>query len=145
VTEARVEETDFDPWAAKLFLSQAQALLADGSRNEISGEGRQLLLHSAAMAACDAILAIHGKRVVGTEQGHQRRLEGTQGLLSNDYHQLFDHLDEGRVARNAVSYRAGFVPPPDVKAAFTAVTELVEIAEAHIEARLPDWAKGDRT
>jgi hypothetical protein len=78
--------------------------------------------------------------VVGTEKGHQLRLAEAADVLPGHHEPLFQRLDEGRMTRNAVSYRAGFVPEADISEALTAVAELVRIATAHVEPRLPDWA-----
>ena len=95
MTDARVEDVAPDPWGAQGFLANARRLLADGSRAENSAEGRQLLLHSAAMAACDALLALEGRQVVGSDRGHQLRLAEAENLLAGEHSALFERLDAG--------------------------------------------------
>ncbi len=64
---AQVERRGEDPWAALEFLDQARRFLSDGQAEPISPEGRQVLLHNAAVAACDAVLAINGLEVTGSD------------------------------------------------------------------------------
>lgn len=81
MTDARVDRVEPDVWAARAFLEQAQRLLQDGAEERISPEGRQILLHGAVVAGCDAILAVNGRQIVGSDGGHRLRLATAQSLL----------------------------------------------------------------
>lgn len=140
MTEARVEPIEPDPWLAAAFLLQAKGFSADGSADgSIGMESRQVLLHSAVIAACDALLAINGRQIAGTEGGHIKRLAEAQRLLPGDHDELFDALDDGRVARNSVSYAAGLAMAPDVDETAKAVQQLLALIDAQVSPRLPDW------
>jgi hypothetical protein len=91
-----------------------------------------ILLHSAAMAACDAILSVNGKRIVGSDGGHLLRLEQAETLLRGDNRHLFATLEDSRASRNIASYAAGFVPADDIEASCASVEELVTIAAVHV-------------
>jgi len=140
VTEARVERTAVDVWGARAFMGRARELLSDGERSENTPASRMILLHSASMAACDAILSVNGRRIVGSDGGHVLRLEQAVALLAGDHRDLFARLEESRASRHGVSYAAGFVPADDVESSCAAVQELVGIAATHVDAQLPDWA-----
>jgi hypothetical protein len=100
-----------------------------------------ILLHSAAMAACDAIcLSINGKRIVGSDGSHRLRLEQAETLLRGDNRRLFATLEDSRASRNSASYPAGFVPADDIEASCASVEDLVAIAAVHVDEQSPDWA-----
>lgn len=140
--EARVEPTELDIWGARAFLERARELLADGARPENTSASRLILLHSAAMAACDAVLSAGGRRIVGSDGGHLLRLQQAETLLGGDHRRLFATLEDGRASRNTASYAAAFVPADDVETSHTAVAELVEIVGAHVDSRSPGWSLG---
>lgn len=137
MTEARIERNEPDPWGAHQFLQQATRFAKDGAQSSNSAEGRQVLLHNAVIAACDAILAVDGFQVVGSDGGHRLRLETVPDLLGQDLEDLFDRLEDVRASRGDASYRAGPVPEVAVEEAVVAVDELLAVAEAHIGPSLP--------
>jgi hypothetical protein len=141
--EAQVERCGEDPWAAQEFLEQARRFLDDGRVECVSTAGRQVLLHNATVAACDAILAMHGLEVTGTEGGHVLRLEEAHRRLGRGHADLFERLDEGRDRRVNASYRAGSLDGAEIDVAVQAVTELVVLAVDLIKPRLPGWAAND--
>ena len=99
------------------------------------------MLHAAAIAACDAVLAISGWQVTGgSEGGHVLRLEEAHKCLGGGCGDLFERLDNARDRRIQASYRAGSIGPQAVDPAILAVKELVGLAEEMIEPRLPGWA-----
>lgn len=119
MTEARTEPTEPDVWGAKAHLERARVFET---------------------AACDALLAITGYRVVGADGGHRLRLERAQDLLGGDHEDLFDRLDDARDSRNIASYSAVSVPLSDAEDAATATGELIELVEDRIRRSLPPWA-----
>jgi hypothetical protein len=111
VPDARVEPVEIDVWGARAFMERSRELLADGARSENTPASRMILLHSAAMAACDAILSINGKRIVGSDGSHRLRLKQAETLLRGDNRRLFATLEDSRASRNLASYAAGsFLP-----------------------------------
>lgn len=139
MTRAEIERGGPDPYAANAFLGRAKQFASDGGTTQLSPEGRQLLLHAAVVAACDALLAIEGRSVVGADGGHQLRLDEAQRLLPGGHVNLFDRLEEARGSRNRASYSAAPVPVPDVIEASAMVGELVVIVNAYVGPRLPEW------
>ena len=141
--EARIEPTEVDVWGARTFLERARELLVDGARAENSPASRLILLHSAAMASCDAVLSANGRRVVGSDGGHLLRLQQAETLLRGDHRRLFATLEDSRASRNTASYAAAFVPADDVESSRIAVAELVALVAVHVDAGSPDWTLGD--
>jgi len=139
VTEARLESIEPDPWLANSFLNRAKQFAADGNREALASESRQVLLHNAAIAACDAILAIEGQRVVGADGGHLLRLDAAHRILPGDHADLFERLDESRASRNQASYAADLVPLADAEETAVAVSQLIELADERVRPNLPDW------
>jgi hypothetical protein len=137
--DARVEATGVDLWGARTFLERARELLADGAKAENSAASRLILLHTATVAACDAVLSASGRRFVGSDGGHLLRLREAEELLRGDHRRLFEGLEASRGSRNAASYAAAFVPADDVESSQIAVAELVAVVAAHLDARSPDW------
>lgn len=135
MAEARLTRIIPDATLARSFLIRAQEFSADGARDRNSHASRQVLLHNAAIAACDAVLAINGFEVEGSEGGHRLRLEKAEQLLGDDHRSLFEELDDARLARGTVSYAAGFALEADVEVALMAVRALVEHVELYIGAR----------
>jgi hypothetical protein len=142
MTDARVERIEPDPLLAADFLDQAKSFAADGAPNTLSAASRQVLLHSSVVAACDALLAINGRKIEGSDGSHRLRLTETQPLLGGDHHELFESLDEARVARNDVSYRASLAPLPDAEETALAVQQLLSLIEAQLTPHLPEWRAG---
>lgn len=139
MTHARAERVEPDPWLAAGFLARAKKFAADGSVETLSPESRQILMHSATVAGCDAVLAVSGRRIEGSDGGHRLRLTETQLLLAGEHDELFEVLDEARAIRNEVSYAAGLAAPTDVEETAAAVRELVGLIEEHVTPHLPDW------
>jgi hypothetical protein len=137
--KAQVEQRGDDPWGALEFLAQARRFLRDGRIDDLSDEGRQVLLHNAAVAACDAILAINGLDVTGSEGGHLLRFEEAHKRLGGGHGDLFERLEDGRDRRIQASYRAGSLDGTGVDVGVQAVGELIDLAETLIEPRLPEW------
>jgi hypothetical protein len=138
MTTATIESISPDPWLAQGFYQRAHEFLRDGQSTGLSAAGRQVLLHSAALAACDAVLAINGRQVLGSEGGHVLRLTEAERLLGDGLGDLFERLDDARSMRAEASYNATFVPSAEPDAAAQAVLELVEHAREHLEPRMPD-------
>lgn len=139
--KAQVEYAGEDIWAAREFLEQARRFLADGRIEALHDEGRQVLLHSAAIAACDAILAIKGLEVTGSEGGHVLRLTEAHRQLGGLHRDLFERLNDSRDRRIQASYRAAAVDANGVDESVQAVTELVMLAAELIEPQLPGWER----
>src|SRR3954469_6885902 len=112
MSEARLERIVPDPTLSAAFLGRARRFLADGSDKSNARESRQVLLHSATIAATDSILAINGFEVEGSDGGHVLRLEKAEELLDADLADLFEQLDAVRMTRARVSYAAGFAAEP---------------------------------
>lgn len=125
MAEAKLSRIVPDPTLAGAFLTRAEEFLADGSSANNTDSSRQVLLHNAAIAACDAVLAIKGFEVEGSERSHVLRLDQAQELLGHDLIDLFERLGSVRLTRADVSYAAGFVGGDEVGEAETAVGELV--------------------
>jgi hypothetical protein len=143
MTRARVERIEPNVWDARQFLARAVELLEDGGNETDTPANRVILLHTAAIAACDAVLSLNGRRVVGSEGGHILRLEEAEALLPADHRELFERLDENRLTRGEASYAAAFVPADDAETSYPLVQQLVALTSAHIDAVSPDWAAGE--
>jgi hypothetical protein len=117
---------------AREFLDQARIFMQDTALEALSNEGRQLLLHQAAVCACDAILLVSGLQIAGGEGGHLLRLEQALKQLPEDTDELFDALDSSRARRVEASYRAGPVPAASVQDADEATRELLALAEGFV-------------
>jgi hypothetical protein len=139
MTEARVEPIAPDPWLAAEALDNARSFAADGANSALTAASRQMLLQQAAIRACDALLAIYGRRVVGSDGGHALRLVEARASLAGEHDDLFERLDEGRASRNQASYRGGFVAEEDVEAMTGAVCDLVALVTERVRPELPDW------
>lgn len=137
MTEATVELVEPDPWLASSFLAHARQF--EASSAGLPSESRQVLLHSAVVAACDAVLAVDGRRAKGSDGGHRLRISTAQHLLAGDHDELFDVLDEARVIRNDVSYGGAMAVPADVAETADAVRRLLVLVEAHVSPHRPEW------
>jgi hypothetical protein len=142
VTEATTERIEPDPLLAGDFLRGARRAASDSAKPGLHAESRQLLLHEAAKAACDAVLAVNGWQVVGSDGGHRLRLKQARDLLGGFDEELFERLDDLRQSRNQVSYSALSAKHSEVDAASAAVSALVDLAAAAVEPHLPDWQSG---
>ena len=56
MTDARIERVYVDKVRAREFVGQAERFLEDANTAGLSSESQAILLHSAAVSACDAIL-----------------------------------------------------------------------------------------
>jgi hypothetical protein len=128
MTEARVEQVHADRIGARVFLTQSEAFFEDADLPRLRSESRSVLLHNAAIAACDALLQMAGQRVTPGDRSHVLRLETALGHLDVDTEELLERLDASRERRNEASYAAGFVPQASIDDAHEAVAELIEFA-----------------
>jgi hypothetical protein len=128
MTEARVEQVHADRIGARVFLAQSERFFEDANLSRLRSESRSVLLHNAAIAACDAILQAAGQRVTPGDRSHMLRLETALGHLDGDTEELLERLDASRERRNEASYAAGFVPQASIDDAREAVAELIELA-----------------
>ena len=129
MTDARIENVHEDKVRAREFLSQAELLLKDANAAPLSAEGQAILLHTATVSACDAILQAVGLRVTPGDRAHVIRLEAALAELPGDTEELFESLDAARERRNEASYLAGFVAQASVADAREATTELIETTQ----------------
>ncbi|HEX8085126.1 MAG TPA: hypothetical protein VF529_12615 [Solirubrobacteraceae bacterium] len=143
MTDAQLERIEPDPFLANAFLLRARGFADDASLAGLGAEGRQVLLHGATIAPCDAVLAINGFQVVGVEGGHVLRIEQAAAFLPGVDQALVDQLDDTRVSRNQVSYAAGFAEPGDLDAAADAVAALIRHVEDALRPHLPEWLVGE--
>jgi hypothetical protein len=132
VTEARVERVYADRVGARDFLAQADMLLADADRANLSAPSRSILLHAATVCACDAILQAVGLRVTPGDRTHALRLETALKQVEGDTEELLERLDASRERRNEASYAAGFIAEASVADAREATAEVVELARAFV-------------
>jgi hypothetical protein len=128
LTEARIEKVHADRVGAREFLAQAQTFLQDSTVGELSAESQAVLLHNAAISACDAILLADGLRVTSGDGAHLVRLEAALEQIDGDTEELLERLDASRSRRNEASYAAGFVPKASVAEAQEATDELLHLA-----------------
>lgn len=135
MTDARMKRTYEDRETARDFLDQASSFRADADLPGLSAESQSVLLHNAAMCACDAILQFCGLRVAPGDSGHVVRLKNALEQLDGDTEDLYDSLDVSRFWRNEASYAAAWVPEPILADAREATIELLERARALIGER----------
>jgi len=135
VTDARVEKVHADRVSARVFVEQAAQFLQDAGLHGLSAPSRAVLLHNAAISACDAILQAVGLRVTPGDRSHALRLETALPKLNADSEELFERLDALRERRNEASYAAGWIAQASVMDAQEATTELVELARDFVGAR----------
>jgi hypothetical protein len=138
VTEAWVARIGPDPFQARVFYLRAVEFAAGGGHPDLAAAPRQVLLHNAVIAACDAILAVSGRQIEGSDGGHRLRLQETERLLGSGLDDLFERLDDVRATRAEASYRGALVPDAEPAAAEQAVLEFLEHARAHIAPHLPE-------
>ncbi len=133
MTEARVEKVYADRMGAReSFLSQANEFFTDASCSRLGSQSRSVLLHNAAIAACDAILQAAGERVTSGDRSHILRLEAALGHLDGDTEELLERLDASRERRNEASYAASAVPLASLDDAHEAVAELIQLARRFV-------------
>ena len=132
MTDARVEKVYADRVTARVFLAQAELFLSDATGADLGGASRVVLLHNAAIAACDAILQVVGLRVTGGDRSHILRLETALEQIDDDTEELLERLDASRERRSEASYQAAFVAEASLDDAREATTELVELARQFV-------------
>jgi hypothetical protein len=132
VIDARLEHVYADKITAREFLDQATRFLADARVGTLSAPSRVLLLHNAAISACDGILQANGLRVTPGDRSHILRLETALQQLDADTEELLERLDASRERRNEVSYAAAFIAQASVLDAEEATTELLELARTFV-------------
>lgn len=134
MTVARVEKVYEDRIGARTFLAQAETFLGDADAAGLSAPSRSVLLHSAAVSACDAILQAAGQRVTVGDGAHVLRLETALDHLDGDMEDLLERLDVSRTRRNEASYAAELVAQASIDEAREATAELVELARGFVDA-----------
>ncbi len=132
MTESRLEQVHADRIGARVFLAQSEAFFEDANLSGLGSESRSVLLHNAAVAACDAILQAAGQRVTPGDRSHILRLEVALSHLDGDNEELLERLDASRERRNEASYAAGFVPQASIDDAREAVAELIQLARRFV-------------
>ncbi len=132
MTDARVEKVYADRVRAREFLSQADRFRGDADIPDLSAESQSVLLHNAAICACDAILQAIGLRTTSGDNAHALRLETALEHLEGDTEELLESLDVSRERRNEASYAAAFVPETSLADAREATTELLERVRAFL-------------
>lgn len=128
MSQARVEKVYADRVRASEFLAQAEMFVADADTATISEASQAVLLHNAAVCACDAILQASALRVTSGDRSHALRLETALDQIDGDTDELLERLDASRERRNEASYGAGIVAQASVFEAREATAELIELA-----------------
>jgi hypothetical protein len=134
VTDARIEQVYADKLTACESLDHAGDFLRDARIDGLGAPSRVVLLHNAAIAACDAILQAVGLRVTSGDRSHILRLERALHELDTDTDELLERLDASRERRNEASYGGSFVAQASVLDAEEATTELLELARLFVGA-----------
>jgi hypothetical protein len=134
MTDARIEKVYEDRIGARTFLEQADTILGDADADGLSAPSRSILLHSAAVSACDAILQAVGQRITVGDGAHMLRLETALEHLDGDTEDLLERLDASRARRNEASYAAAFVSQASLGEAREATAELIELARGFVGA-----------
>jgi hypothetical protein len=128
VNAARVEKVHADRLGARSHLAQAEKFQTDADAASLSAESRSVLLHNAAISACNAILQATGLRVTSGDGAHLLRLETALTQLKHDTSDLLERLDASRSRRNEASYASMLVAQASVDEAREATIELIELA-----------------
>jgi len=110
VTTAEIDYVDPDVTRATEFLDQAQRILADAERPDLSFSGSTVLYYQACLSAMDAVLTAAGRRVTSGIDSHRVRIREVAALIGGGYEDLMERMDEWRRDRGEVSYAA--VEPP---------------------------------
>ncbi len=134
MTDARVEKVYEDRMGARSFLAQADTFLGDADARGLSAPSQSILLHSATVSACDAILQAAGQRVSPGDGAHVLRLEAALDHVYGDTEELLERLDASRARRNEASYAAEFVAKASIAEAREATAELLELAHGFVGA-----------
>ena len=128
MTGARLDTGHEDRVTAREFVDQARMFLGDAASDGLSNESRSVLLHQAAVSACDAILQAAGLRVTSGDGAHALRLDEAIDLLAGENDELLERLHSSRSRRNEASYALGLVADVSLEEAREATTELIERA-----------------
>jgi len=142
MTDAQLERISPDAWLAGDFLGRAKLFAIDGARDQLRTESRQVLLHNAVIAACDALLAVKGYQVTGSDGGHRLRISKASELLPDAHVELFESLDDARVSRNDASYAAAPVPALEIEDTVVDVRTLIGLVDREVKPLLPEWRSG---
>lgn len=134
MTAARVDTVYADSVRAIEFWRQAERFAGDAEVTDLDPTSQAVLLHNAAISACDAILQAAGLRVTPGDGSHALRLETALGEIEEDTEELLERLDASRARRNEASYAAGFVPAASLADAREATAELLGLARSFLEA-----------
>jgi hypothetical protein len=134
MSAARVEQVHADRVSAREFLAHAEQFLEDARTPTITAPSRAVLLHNAAISACDSILQAVGLRISSGDRSHTLRLETALHQLDLDTEDLLDRLDASRARRNEASYAAGFIAQTSILDADKATAELLELARRFVGA-----------
>jgi hypothetical protein len=132
VTDARVQQIHEDRETGRSYLAQAEDFLADARNEGNTNESRAVLIHSAVIAACDAVLAAEGLRVGSGERAHILRIDTALDQLDGDTTELNEALDAARARRNDASYNAMPVAGASVADGIEAAASLIERARRHV-------------
>lgn len=132
MTDARIEKVYVDRVTAREFLEQAELFLADVDEATLRAPSKAVLLHNAAVCACDAVLQGVGMRVTPGDSSHALRLETALDQMAGDTEELLERLDASRERRNEASYAAGPVAQASLEDAREATGELIELARAFV-------------
>ena len=132
MTEARVQKVYEDQVSARELIEQAETFMRDARKDGLDETSQAVLLHNAAIRACDAILQAAGLRVTPGDRSHILRIETALDQVDADTEDLLDRLDASRELRNEASYRAGFVARASVSDAREATSELIALARATV-------------
>lgn len=117
-----------DSVTAREFLRHAEGFFADAEATGLNAPSRAVLLHQAAVSACDAILQSAGLRVTSGDGSHVLRIEVALEQIEGNTEELLERLDASRVRRNEASHQPGFAAEASVAEARDATGELMELA-----------------
>ena len=131
MTEARVQKVHADRLGARTHLDQAEKFQGDADA-DLSTESRSVLLHNAALSACNAILQAAGLRVTSGDRSHLLRLETALEQFDDDTEDLLERLDASRSRRNEASYASMLIAQASVDEAREATAELIEFARDYV-------------
>ena len=127
MTAARVQKVHADRLGARTHLDQAEKFQSDADA-DLSTESRSVLLHNAALSACNAILQAVGLRVTSGDGSHLLRLETALEQIDHDTEDLLERLDVSRSRRNEASYASMLIAQASVDEAREATAELIGLA-----------------
>lgn len=132
MTDARVEKVHADQIGATEYFSQAELFARDADTKALTAISQAVLLHTATVCACDAILQSAGLRVTPGDRSHALRLTTALNEIEADTDELLERLDASRERRNEASYAAGIVAEASLADAREATKELIELARGFL-------------